>query len=141
MRLLTLPQGTTCLLYQSIFELQAGRHSEFQHWLVRDAGIGSDTASLEQRFSHTTSLLAAERTHEAGDALALLFFGFNDMLDKFSPRQLAFGVLVGEVDGKPRADFSEEGLRRLIDELSAAGLTEGMVVDEVNEVKKNCRPS
>ena len=139
MRLLPLPAGPQVKLYQSIFELPAGRHAEFQHWLVRDADIGADAAAVEARFGSTMSLLAAERVAEAGDALALLLYCFNDMLDKFSPRQLAFGCLVAEVDGRPCQDFTEEGLRRLIDELSAAGLTEGMVVDEVSEVKKNCR--
>jgi hypothetical protein len=139
MRLIPLPSGTSFKLYGSIFELQAGRHAEFQHWLVRDADIGADAAAIEARFGTTMALLGAERCAEAGDALALLLYAFNDALDKFSPRQLAFGCLVAEVDGRPCNDFTEEGLRRLIEELSAAGLTEGMVVDEVNEVKKNCR--
>jgi hypothetical protein len=141
MRAIPLPAGPVVKIYQSIFELPAGRHAEFQHWLVRDADIGADAAAIEARFGTTMALLGAERCGEAGDALALLLYALNDALDKFSPRQLAFGCLVAEVDGQPQADFTEEGLRRLIDELSAAGLTEGMVVDEVSEVKKNCRRS
>lgn len=136
MRTLLLPDGSPLSLWQGVLELPAGRHSEFQYWLIRQSGIGSDVASIEQRFSHTSALLAAGRPEEAGDALALLHYAFNDALDKFSSRQLAFGCLVAEWRGKPWADASEEGLTRLLGELSDAGLTEGMVVGEVEALKK-----
>lgn len=148
MRTLTLPDGSGLSLWQSAHELPAGRHSEFQYWLIRESGIGSDAASVEQRLSQTAALLAAaaaqqgdaagmaKRLEEAGDALALVHYAFNDALDKFSSRQLAFGCLVAEWRGKPWTDASEEGLGRLRDELSAAGLTEGLVVGEVDALKK-----
>lgn len=136
MRTLTLPDGSSLSLWQSILELPAGRHSEFQYWLIRESGIGSDAASIEQRFAETSALLAAGRTEEAGDALALVHYCFNDALDKFSAKQLAFGCFVAEWRGKPWADASEDGLGRLRDELSAAGLTEGMVVEEIAALKK-----
>ena len=136
MRTLTLPDGSSLSLYDSIFQLPAGRHSEFQHWTIRESGIGSDALSIEQRLSHTTALLAAGRSEEAGDALALVHYAFNDALDKFSSRHLAFGCLVCEWRGKAWTDTSEEGLGRLRDELSAAGLTEGLVVQEVEAIKK-----
>jgi hypothetical protein len=136
MRTITLADDSVLSLFSGIMELPAGRHSEFQHWVVRESGIGSDTISVEQRLSQTSALLAAGRVEEAGDALALVHYSFNDALGKFSSRQLAFGCLVAEWRGKPWLDTSEEGLSRLRDELSAAGLTEGMVVLEVDAAKK-----
>lgn len=124
MRTFTLPDGSPLSLWQGVLELPAGRHSEFQYWLIRQSGIGSDANSIEQRFSHTSALLA------------LLHYAFNEALDKFSSRQLAFGCLVAEWRGKPWLDASEEGLTRLLGELSDAGLTEGMVVGEVEALKK-----
>jgi hypothetical protein len=136
MRTITLANESVLSLWQGIQELPAGRHSEFQHWVIRESGIGSDAASVEQRLSETAALLAAGRTQEAGDALALVHYCLNEALGKFSSRQLAFGCLVAEWRGKPWVDTSEEGLSRLRDELSAAGLTEAMVVEEVEAVKK-----
>jgi hypothetical protein len=141
MRQLTLPYGTTVKVFSSIFEFRAGRHAEFQHYLVRDSGIGSGAEAIERHFAQTTALLAAGRTDEAGDALALLHYAFMDTLDKFNPKQLAFGCLVAEVDGRRCVDFTEDGLRRLITELSTAGLTQGMVEQEIAEVKKNLKRS
>ena len=139
MRVLSLSTSASVKLWGSIFELPAGRHAEMQYWLVRDAGFGSDAASIEQRFAQTSSFLAAGRTEDAGDALALLHYAFTHALDKFSARHLAFGCLVAEWQGQPWTDTSEEGLTRLRDELSAAGLTEGMVLDELETVKKEWR--
>lgn len=136
MRALTLPTGPVLELYQSIFELPAGRHSEFQYWLIRQAGIGSDAAAIGQRFSTATALLAAGKNEEAADALAVLHYAFNEALASFSSRQFAFGCLVAGWNGRPWTDTTEEGLSRLLEELTAAGLIEGMVVGEVEAVKK-----
>lgn len=136
MRTLTLPDGSGLSLWQTATELPAGRYNEFQYWLIRESGIGSDVASIEQRFSETAALLVAERLEEAADALALVHYAFTDSINKFSSRQLAFGCLVAEWRGRAWTDASEEGLGRLRDELSAAGLTEGLVVGEVDALKK-----
>lgn len=90
---------------------------------------------------HAGMMAQRGRTEEAADALALLHYAFTHALAKFSARQLAFGCLVAEWNGKPWTDTSEAGLSRLRDELSAAGLTEGMVLEEVETVKKEWRRS
>lgn len=139
MRTLPLPTGTLLQLYESVFELPAGRHNEFQYWLTRGAGIGSGVQDIERHFATTAAFLAADEPEKAADALALLHYAFGDTLDKFSSKHLAFGCLVAEWPlGQPVTDLTEAGLTRLRDELSAAGLTEGMVTAEVEEVKKNC---
>jgi hypothetical protein len=139
MRALTLPSADVVELHQSIFELPTGRHSEFQYWLIRQAGLGSDAAAIGQRFSTATALLAGGKSEEAADALAVLHYAFEEALAKFSSRHLAFGCLVAKWKGQPWTDTSQEGLSRLLDELSAAGLTEGLVVEEVETVKKELR--
>lgn len=139
MRVLSLPDNVSLSLWQSMFELPAVRHSEMQYWLLRESGFGSTAASIEQHFAQTSALLAAGRTEEAGDALALLHYAFVHGLDKFSARHLAFGCLVAEWRGQPWTDRSLEGLSRLRDELSAAGLTEALVLEEVETVKKEWR--
>lgn len=139
MRTVPLPAGAPLRLFSSIFELPAGRHSEFQYWLVRGAGIGAGAGDIERHFHTVSAFLAAGDTEKAADALALLHYAFGDTLDKFSARHLAFGCLVAEWPlGQPVTDLTEAGLTQLLEQLSAAGLTEGMVTTEVEEVKKNC---
>jgi len=141
MRTLTLPGGTRVRLFQSIFELSATRHNELQHWLVRGAGIGSGVGAIDRHFSTVTAYLAADKREEAADALALLHYAFAETLAQFSPKHLAFGVLVASVDEVPCQDFSEPGLEALLATLSELGLTEQMVTAEVEDVKKNWQRS
>lgn len=137
MRVLSLASGDELALYSSIFELPALRHSEFQYWLLRQAGIGSDAASFEQRLSTAVALLAGGKAEEAADALAVVHYAFNEALAKFSSRHLAFGCLVASWKGQPWTDTSEDGLGRLVEELSVAGLTEGLVLAELDQLKKD----
>jgi hypothetical protein len=141
MRTLTLPAGPRVLLYSSIFELPAGRHAEFNHWVVRGAGIGSGPGDIDRHFAKVSAFVAAGKLEEAGDALALLHYAFNDTLERFDPKHLAFGVLVAAVDEKPCADFTEAGLTALVATLDEYGLTQELVTAEVEDVKKNWRRS
>jgi hypothetical protein len=141
MRTLTLPTGPRVLLYSSIFELPAGRHAEFNHWVVRGAGIGSGPSDIDRHFATVSAFVAAGKKEEAADALALLHYAFNDTLERFNPRHLAFGVLVAAVDEKPCADFTEAGLTALVATLDEYGLSAEMVTAEVEDVKKNWRRS
>jgi hypothetical protein len=151
MRTLTLPTGPRVLLYSSIFELPAGRHAEFNHWVVRGAGIGSGPGDIDRHFAKVSAFLAAAAAaksneveallEKSSDALALLHYAFNDTLQRFNPRHLAFGVLVAAVDDKPCADFTEAGLTALVATLDEYGLTAELVTAEVEDVKKNSRRS
>ncbi|HEX8656189.1 MAG TPA: hypothetical protein VF690_01570 [Hymenobacter sp.] len=137
MRDLQLSFRHTCTLYQSIFELPEARRIEFNCYMLQETGIGSSFASVQQHFASVMAFLAADRRTEAADELAVLLYNFNFMLEKFSPRSLAFGCLVAAVDGVPVTDYSETGLTTLRDQLSRYGLTAGMVEEEVAAVKKN----
>ena len=146
MRLVSLSPDSSVLLYESIFQLSAGRYADFQHYAVREAGIGSTAGAIDRHFAQLGALVAAAaadpaRLAAAADELALLHYAFASTLDKFNCRHLAFGCLVAEFDGQPCTDFSEAGLTRLLAALGAAGLTEALVAAEVDAVKKKWRAS
>lgn len=141
MRTLPLPNGATISLYQSVHELPARRHLLFNCYLVQAAGIGSTPADINHRFARVAQLLEAGKSNDARVELENLHYSFHFALDKFSPEQLAFGMLVAEVDGQPVTDWSEPAMQRLVEQLSAQGLTAGMVEAEVSDVKKNCQLS
>jgi hypothetical protein len=137
MRLLTLPNQHTISLYQTPHELPARRHLLFNCYLVQGAGIGNTPADVNHRFARVGQLLTAGKTQDATTELENLHYAFQFAFDKFSPEQLAFGMLVAAVDGVLCTDFSEEALTRLVKQLSDWGLTANMVTAEVEDVKKN----
>lgn len=144
MRELRFDNGHRATLAGSIFELRASAYNDFQYWLLREAGIGAGADAVVRHFEAVSSRLAAAAGDAAqlplaADELALLHYSFNDTLDRLNCQQLAFGCLVVEVDGRPVRDRSEEGLRRLIEQFSEWGLTQGMVEAEVRGLKKAVR--
>ncbi|WP_345114416.1 hypothetical protein [Hymenobacter algoricola] len=142
MRTISLHDGHTVDLYQSMHELPAQRHSEFQCRLVQAGGIGSTMVDVTKHFERLAQFLAAGRTEDATEELAHLHYAFNYCLEQFSPASLAFGCLVASVDGTATATkVEDDGLRQLLDRLSGWGLTQGMVEDICQDVKKNCKPS
>jgi len=142
MRTLPLADGHIVTLYQSMHELPAQRHSEFQCRLVQAAGIGSTMADVNKHFERLAQFMAAGRSADAADELAHLHYNFNFALEQFSPETLAFGCLVAAVDGQPTpAKCEDDGLQELLNQLSGWGLTAGLVEDICQEVKKNFRPS
>jgi len=133
-------------LYQSIFELPAGRHATMQQYLVQAAGIGSSIGAVQRHFEQLAALMVAaqqepHRLGEAADELANLHYNVQFMLEKFDPTQLAFGCLVAAVDGVPVTDLSEQGLKELLLRLSAMGLTQGQVSELLTDVKQDFRRS
>jgi hypothetical protein len=141
MRVLELNGGHTASLYLSAHEIPAGRYTEYQHYLVQDAGIGSDEGAVERHFGNLTARIAAAESDPkqialAADELALLHYNFEFMRQRVNCKQLAFGCLVGAVDGVPTTDLSEDALTVLLARLSAHGLTQGQVEDAVAEFQK-----
>ncbi|MDF7810700.1 hypothetical protein [Hymenobacter sp. YC55] len=141
MRLITLPAQHTINLYQTVHELPARRHLHYNCYLVQAAGIGNTIDDVNHRLSRLGQLVAAGKQQDAAVELENLHYALHWAIEKFSPEQMAFGMLIAAVDGVPLTDFSEENLKRLLDQLSDWGLTTGMVTAEVEDVKKNSRLS
>lgn len=145
MRTLSLLDGHTVTYFISAHEITAGRYAEFQYYQTQDAGIGSDSAAVEQHFASLSARLAAAQEDPtqlvlAADELALLHYNFQFMRTRFHPKHLSFGVLIQAVDGQPATDLSEVGLTDLLARLSIYGLTQGQLEDGLEEfVKKKVR--
>jgi hypothetical protein len=137
MHIVALPDGHSFAMYHSALELPARRHLEYQCRLVQDSGIGSDMDAVYAHLAKAGRLVAAGKQTEAGDELANLHYNLNFLLERFSPRHLSFACLITQIDGQPVPwDPTEEGLQRVIEQLSELGLTEGILQAEFEDVKK-----
>lgn len=130
-------QRGTIELYTSIHELPCSLFSEFQCYLIQDLGIGSTLEDLNTRFQTLDSLLSAGKIQEAISERYNQHIGLFLALEKFTPSHLSFGCLVYSVNGEEVKDHSEDGLKRLVKRLSGMGLTNELVKDYLNDVKKN----
>lgn len=124
-------------IYQNSSELPAVRYKEFQKFLLMDAGIGSDIASVNERFAALFKFLAAKKIDESMREAENLYYTHFSILDQINYTQMALGVLIHSINGQVLTDFSTDKVRAYVDELSGYGLTQYHIDEYVNDVKKN----
>lgn len=121
-------------LYDSIDELPIGRFHRYQRALLVDAGVGSDMAAFDQRIERGRRFLMSgdkEGAQREFDNLRQTVFLIQNGTDT---KLLSFAALVSEIDGRPCEDLSDEGLRKVCEELSDAPV--GEMTARLGAVKK-----
>jgi hypothetical protein len=137
MRSIQLNPQNTLRYYQSIMELPAGRHMEYQCYMALDAGVGSteqDVARHEQmaeRFATRPGKEQEEFLERCNAHYAQHFVKTN-----YSPRRLAFASLVESVNGIAANDLTEHGLESLLTQLQVFSLTNEQVEECLESVQE-----
>lgn len=141
MRSLKLTDGPELVFYTSIKELPIEVSKQFGAYMVQQAGIGSTMEDVDEHLGRITAFLNADKKDDAIEEAKNLRFNIFSMIAKWDYKSLAFGCLIKSVDGKQLEDRGIEGLNELIEQLSKAGLTNEMVSDVLEDVKKNLIPN
>ena len=118
--------GRDVTLYDDIESLPMTRFHKFSKLLLVDSGIGSDLADLDTRIARTVQFIRDGKQDQAVQEMRNLRQAVAFIHEGLSPRHLAFCCLVKEVDGEPRDDISDEGLKE------TQGLLGGAPVKEVD---------
>lgn len=132
----SLPKGEV-KLYNSIHELPCDIFTLFQSYVIQDAGIGSTVSDLNNRFATLDTLISSNKIPEAIQERYNLHIGLFLGLEKINISHICFACLIHSINGKEIQDRSEDSLRKIITDLSKLGLTNGIVKDYLDEVKKN----
>lgn len=126
--------GRTLSIYDDIEELPITRFHKFSKMLLLDSGIGSDLQGFVRRMERAKEFVSADMKDSAlkeiDNAVQSVMLVFKDV----NPKHLAFAVLVAEVDGKPREDLSDGGLRETLEMID--GMTEKELESALSEAKK-----
>lgn len=128
---------TKISLYTSIKELPIETSKKFQHYLLQDVGIGNTIEEVDEHLSRLMEFLRSDKKDDAVEETKNLRFNLFSMLSEWHFKSLSFACLIRDVNGEPVKDYSPEGLNKLIEKLSEAGLSNSMVEDALEEVKKN----
>lgn len=124
----------TVKMFDAIDELPIVRFHRYQKMLLIDAGVGSDIEAFDQRIEKVRRYLMAGKPDKAGQELDNLRQTVFMIQNEISPRNLAFAVLVAEVDGQRCEDLSEDGLRKTLARLQDA--TQKEMTARLDAVKK-----
>lgn len=135
MRTVTLETGSF-IIRESIKELPINRYTDFQKYIIQDAGIGSTMRDVEEHFRMLDRFIALGQIEEAARERYNLHFNLYLGINKISIRHITFGCLIDSINDVKITDYSEANLQNVCDQLGAMGLIEEQVADILEEVKK-----
>jgi pimeloyl-CoA synthetase len=122
-------------LYNSIDELTAERFSCYNKMMLIDSGIGSSMQDVDSHISKALRFIESDKKSEAAQELINMRTSFYFIIDNISPKYMSYAALIYSIDGKPVTDFSEDNLRKILDQLNAWG-TQKSILDKALEVVK-----
>lgn len=126
--------GKRVELYDSIEELPIVRFHKYSKMSLIDAGIGSDIADFDRHIGKAVALAKGKNPSDAAVEIENLRQSVYFIQNNLSPKYLSFAALVKSIDGRPCDDLSDEGLKKVVDELSQA--PHGKITALLDAVKK-----
>lgn len=134
--------GGEFMLTMNPRQLPELRRVEYECYRLLESGIGSDMGDIDRHFDTMVALCNGRKYEDLTDAINNLRYLFFGMLHKqITPRSLALGCLVQSINGQPVTDYSESGLERIVEQLSALGLTDELINDLFEQSKKKSIPN
>ena len=128
-------------IQESIQEIGIGRYNEFTKYLVQEAGIGSDMPSIERHYRLLDTFLAAGKIDEARQERNNLHFNLILAINKINITHFSAALFVIKINDERIDDYTEEGLKRIVEKLDAIGVTHGQVEEVLAGIKKKLIPS
>ncbi len=138
MQTLTLDTGQKLRYYLYLDEFPAERRSAFTRYCIESGELPKTVPEFAASIGSLLDLNAQGLKEDVDTALRNLLFAVNAVWLGYAPDELAFGVLIHDIDGVPNTDLSPDGLRETIGPLQIPVGTMARIVDEV---KKNSSPN
>lgn len=133
--------GNYLTLYDSIRELPIHRFSEYNRYLMLDAGIGSNVEDVTNKIGKIQRFRAVKDEESVNKELQNLYQSFIFTIENTTPKMYAFFALVKDINGKPFDDLSKEKLDETIVKIGKQGLTFEKLNGTLLHVKKKCKRS
>lgn len=137
MRELTI-DNTVIKYFATVKEMPAGRFKEFQKYLFEDWGVGTTMKDVDLRLSNAFQLITNDSKDKALQEMLNLRLTFNYIINKLSIKSYALAVLFAEVGGVKKYDYSEDGLKVLVQWFEKE-LPQATIEQIVEDVKKNLK--
>lgn len=126
----------TLLVNEHIDELTIERHNLANEYALLDSEIGNTPADMARHLAKIDFHIAQKNWDGIVGERRNLFRNFYHLINHDNFVGLQFACLIESIDDRKVYDFSHEGMKRLLVELSKDGLTMGLVRLETEDVKK-----
>lgn len=137
MKTVNLKHGNSFRIHETQKQLPINRYTDFQKYVLQDAGIGSTLADIDRHFQMLHSFLGAGKVEEAARESHNMHINLYLAINKISTKNISFACLIESINDKPITDFSESNLIQVCNALGEMGLTDEMLSDLLGDLKKN----
>lgn len=104
-------------VYDSIDEMPIVNFQKYNKYLLIDSGIGSDADDIDAHIVKIAKYIKSNNNRKALQELQNMRQNIYMVNSEISPKYLAFAALIHSVDGKEVNDLSDDGLKKLLQDL------------------------
>ena len=121
-------------VYDSIDEMPIINFQKYNKYLLIDSGIGSDADDIDAHIIKIAKFIKANNSKKALQELQNMRQNMYMVNSEISPKYLAFAALIHSIDGKEVNDLSDDGLKKLLQDLK--DIKHSKVIDFLLWIKK-----
>ena len=121
-------------VYDSIDEMPIVNFQKYNKYLLIDSGIGSDADDIDAHIVKIAKYIKSNNNKKALQELQNMRQNIYMVNSEISPKYLAFAALIHSVDGKEVNDLSDDGLKKLLQDLKE--IKHSKVIDFLLWLKK-----
>lgn len=121
-------------VYDSIDEMPIINFQKYNKYLLIDSGIGSDADDIDAHIVKIAKFIKANNNKKALQELQNMRQNIYMVNNEISPKYLAFAALIHSIDGKEVNDLSDDGLKKLLQDLK--DIRHSKVIDFLLWLKK-----
>lgn len=121
-------------VYDSIDEMPIVNFQKYNKYLLIDSGIGSDADDIDAHIVKIAKFIKTNNNKKALQELQNMRQNMYMVNNEISPKYLAFAALIHSIDGKEVNDLSDEGLKKLLQDLK--DIKHSKVIDFLLWLKK-----
>lgn len=121
-------------VYDSIDEMPIINFQKYNKYLLIDSGIGSDADDIDAHIIKIAKFIKANNSKKALQELQNMRQNMYMVNNEISPKYLAFAALIHSIDGKEVNDLSDDGLKKLLEDLK--NIKHSKVIDFLLWLKK-----
>lgn len=122
--------------YDNVKETPEYRWQKAQIFIAYESAIGSSMESVQLHYARFFQLISAGKPELLAEEANNLFFNWNSIISAISYKSLCLVAFIHAIDGKPFLPTTDEDYNELHKKLIADGITNGMLDDLVEELKK-----
>jgi hypothetical protein len=123
-------------LYEHTDEMPIELYNYANEYALLDNQIGSNMEDVKRHFQNFDTFIAAKDLDALAAERKNLHKCFFNIIDHTNYQGLQFGCYIHSIDNVKVFDYSQEGLKRLLANLSRDGLTVGVMKSILQELKK-----